>query len=122
MTWELLGYYNEHGGVVSPLEGTGITATFLFVKENEAALSGFAGCNHYVGYYRFEGNTVASSTIRGGNRVCTQPEGVMEQEAALLQVLRGIVHYEIEGNLLTLKSASGSTVARFGAGAVLEEP
>lgn len=108
--WQLTGYNNGRDAVVSVLAGTNITAMF----DDNGGLTGFAGCNNYIFNYEATEETIEISSAGISTRkFCGEPEGVMEQEAAYLQSLSMAETYQIDGNTLTLRTASGSTVATF---------
>lgn len=104
--WQVTGYNNGRGGVVSILAGTTITLTFT--TDGEAG--GLAGCNSYGGEYKLDGNNLAISRVFSTMKVCNEPEGVMDQEAAYLAALNAVATYSISGDTLTLSTADGATV------------
>jgi heat shock protein HslJ len=109
-SWQALSYNNGHGGVTSVIAGTTITAHF----EN-GVVSGSSGCNSYSAGYSVSGPTIAIGPAASTRMACSQPAGVMEQEAAYLAALETARVYRIEGAQLILETASGARVANFAA-------
>jgi heat shock protein HslJ len=107
--WQLIGYNNGQGGVVSLIADTRITATF----DDEGGITGFAGCNHYIAPYEMTETTIEISPAISTRKLCSEPEGVMTQEMEYLQALETAAVFTIEGNILTLRTDTGATVARF---------
>jgi heat shock protein HslJ len=48
--------------------------------------------------------------------LCSEPEGVMEQEAQYLAALATTATFQIDGNTLTLRDANGAMVANYTVG------
>ncbi|WP_416673993.1 META domain-containing protein [Egbenema bharatensis] len=107
--WQLIGYNNGQGGVVSLITDTRITATF----DDEGGITGFAGCNHYIAPYQVTETAIDISPAISTRKLCSEPEGVMAQETAYLQALETAIVFTIEGNTLTLRTDTGATAARF---------
>jgi heat shock protein HslJ len=132
-TWSAQDYNNGHGGVVSLIAGSEITARF-----EGGRVAGSAGCNAYTAPYSLDGSAIvaalANSRLRGGGeasasgsagspieigpaastrRACAQPPGVMEQEAAYLAALETARVYRVEGSRLFLETATGARVASY---------
>ena len=66
----------------------------------DGTLTGNSGCNGYSGSYTVEGNQITFSPIVSTRMACDKP--IMEQEAAIHQVLTDIASFQIEGTQLTL--------------------
>jgi len=62
------------------ITGTTITAKFT----DDSKITGSAGCNHYGGEYLLDGANLSISSLFSTLMYCTEPEGVMEQEARYL--------------------------------------
>ena len=66
----------------------------------DGTLTGNSGCNGYSGSYTVEGNQITFSPIASTRMACDK--SIMEQEAAIHQVLTGTVSFQIDGAQLTL--------------------
>jgi len=84
VTWGLLTYNNGKGGLVSVLSGTEITAVF----GEDGNLAGSAGCNDYAATYSTDGDSISIGPAATTRKMCTDPEGIMEQEAGYLAAFR----------------------------------
>ncbi|HEX2514394.1 MAG TPA: META domain-containing protein [Chloroflexota bacterium] len=106
--WRLARYAGLDGAVRTVLAGTEITATF-----RAGRLRGSSGCNAYTGAYQLSGQSLTLGPVAGTRRLCAEPPGVMEQEAAYLAALPTARTYRVEGDRLLLETASGARVASF---------
>jgi heat shock protein HslJ len=109
--WRLVSYVDPEGRPYPVLPGTEVTATF-----QGGRVSGSAGCNQYTAGYQLAQDTAgvirltqAASTMR----FCTEPPGVMEQEAAYLAALERVGRYTLAGEELTLREAGGGALLVF---------
>jgi heat shock protein HslJ len=82
------------------VQDSNITLNF----ENGRA-GGYAGCNWYGWDYRQGGPTPEEPKITLTLRLCTEPAGVMEQEAAYVEALRETKAFEVKGDRLEVKDA-----------------
>jgi heat shock protein HslJ len=89
------------------LPDTEITIVF----GDDGSLVGSGGCNVYRTGYTAEGGTIEITRPFSTRKACLQPEGVMEQEAAYLEVLPRARRYRLDGRTLHLLSAEGAIVA-----------
>jgi heat shock protein HslJ len=106
--WNVTGYNNGKEAVVSPIQGTELTATFTGDQ-----VSGSAGCNQYNGSYTLDGDTVTIGPLATTRMAC-EPD-VMDQETAFLTALQTPdLGVEVNGANVTLRDASGATQAVFG--------
>ena len=108
-TWRLNGYNDGKGGFVSALSGTEITAVF----GDDGKVTGSAGCNDYTASYAVEDNAITFGPAATTRKMCSEPEGIMEQESAYLAALESATAFQIEGDELTLSNADGIRVATF---------
>ena len=106
--WTLVAYHNGRG-LVTPLADTQITATF----NAETGLTGSAGCNTYQAAYEQTDNALTIGMAASTRRLCGQPDGVMQQEAAFLAMLPEAGTYALSPDQLDLKNAEGVTIAQF---------
>jgi hypothetical protein len=95
--------------MVSSQAGTEITALF----GNDATLSGSAGCNNYNAPYEVNDNKITIGPAATTRKMCAEPEGTMEQEAAYLAALGSAATYEVVGDRLELSDSAGSRVATY---------
>ena len=113
--WKVTGYNNGRQAVVSLLDGSTLTMAFA----TDGNVSGSAGCNTYRAAYSASGDSISIGNVASTRKMCTEPQDVMEQEAAFLKALADASVFRIDGNRLELRSASGSlmvTAARAPAG------
>lgn len=107
--WFLSQYYVGGDAVTTPLAGSVITATFA----PDGRLNGSAGCNTYSASYEMDGSSLKIGPVMTTKKACAEPQGVMEQEAAFLVILEQTDSYEIKGDRLILRDASGAELAEF---------
>lgn len=96
-SWHLFAYRKT-----KPLEGTQITASF-----ESGLVRGSAGCNSYGAPYQLDGNRISLGEIELTAMACLEPEGVMEQEAYLMDFLANVQTYRLEGEQLQLYRPDG---------------
>jgi heat shock protein HslJ len=109
-SWDVIGYNNGRGGVVSVIIGTEITAIF----GEDGNLAGNAGCNDYSAPYEAddEGNIFIGPAVTTF-RECTEPEGIMQQEQEYLAALETAATYRVEGDTMEMRTAEGAQVGSF---------
>lgn len=103
-SWQVIAYNNGREAVVSVLEGVEINAVF----DDDNRVSGNAGCNDYFATYLTSDGSILISSIGSTMRFCSNPDGVMDQEAEYLAALQSAATYAIEGNNLEMRTASGA--------------
>jgi heat shock protein HslJ len=109
-SWVVVGHNNGRGGVVSSIIGTEMTAVF----GADGTLTGSAGCNTYqTGYEVGDDNTITIGPAISTMMACGEPEGIMEQEQEYLTALGTAATYQINGDILNLRTAEGSTAVNF---------
>jgi heat shock protein HslJ len=99
--WNVTGFNNGQEAVVSPAQGTELTATFT-----ADAVSGSSGCNTYNGGYTLEGSAVTIGPLASTMMACDQP--IMDQEAQFQAALQAATTVESSGGTVTLRDASGA--------------
>jgi heat shock protein HslJ len=106
--WQLTGYNNGVGGVVSVAAGVETTAVF----NEDGSLNGNGGCNNYFTSYTVDGQNL---TITGpiGSTMMACDEAAMAQEAAFLAALPNAATFEIRGVSLEIRDADGALLASF---------
>lgn len=107
-SWEVIGYNNDQSAVVSVVEGT--DPVFEFTDDQ---VSGTAGCNQLSGTYSVDGATVEIGPLIGTKMACLEPDGVMEQEAALSAALEAAATFSIEGDTLEMRRADDQIAVQF---------
>lgn len=108
-SWSLQSY-DEGGGAVALLPGTSITALF----GEDGQLSGSSGCNSYSANYSADASTISIILLpEDGLSPCSEPGGVMEQEAAYLSLLPMAATYEILGPSLVIWDGNGRELFRY---------
>ena len=99
-SWEVIGYNNGKGGVVSVIIDTQITANF----GEDGELSGSAGCNEYFGPYETDGEKISMGPFGTGRMACQGPEGIMDQENQYLAALETADTYKIDGMRMNMRT------------------
>jgi heat shock protein HslJ len=108
-SWQVIGYNNGKGAVVSVMAGTTLTAEF----GADGNLSGNSGCNTYNGPFTVTPDQIKIGPLATTRMACAEPAGVMEQEALYLAALETAATYKIEGMRLQLRTADGALAADF---------
>jgi len=97
------------------IAGTSITLSFT-----EEYLGGYMGCNGYggtpdTGKYQIksDGTFTLGSPFAVTVQLCTEPEGIMEQEMAYIEALRSATHFQVLDDHLELKNEGGETILAF---------
>jgi heat shock protein HslJ len=103
-SWTVTGYNNGKQAVTSVLAGTTITADF----GKDGVLSGNSGCNDYNGPYKVNGNQIKIGPLASTKKACSDPAGVMDQESQYLAALETAATYQLEGNVLELRTKDGA--------------
>jgi len=108
-SWEATNYNNGKQAVVGVLEGATLTASF----GKDGTLSGNSGCNQFNGPYKVDGDQITIGPLASTMMMCSDPEGVMDQEAQFLAALQSAASYQIEGNVLELRTKDDALAAMF---------
>ncbi|WP_292729529.1 META domain-containing protein [Methanoculleus sp.] len=108
-SWTLDSYLAGNGTLVPVLPGTEISARF----DDDGKVTGSAGCNGYGGDYNLDGTTLSISSLAQTQKLCTEPEGIMEQEAAFMDLLGSAAECRIEDDRLEIIDAAGTTTLVF---------
>lgn len=95
-----LEYYNKN----APLEGNIPTISF----EN-GEVSGNASCNHFGGSYEVSGDEISFGAMFMTEMWC-EPEAVMDQEAAYLDLLATAERFEIADGMLIIYAGPQRTL------------
>jgi heat shock protein HslJ len=94
----LVSYLNDQGQQSSVLPGTKITA----VLGSGNSLTGSAGCNTYSTNYQVNGSQLTIAPPSAGKKVCSDPQGIMEQENAYLAALTKVNSFDVAGDTVKL--------------------
>ena len=106
--WEATSF-RQRDAVASLLPDTEITAKF----GSDGTLAGSAGCNRYSAGFTTNGSSIKIGPAALTRKACASPEGVMEQENDYVAALTQATSYTVEGRMLTLLAAEGTTVATY---------
>jgi len=87
------------------IEGTSFTLIF-----DSGQVQGNAGCNSFFGSYTEDKNRIAFSDLGMTEMACMAPEGLMDQEQALLALLGNAETFELSDGRLILSIANGETL------------
>jgi heat shock protein HslJ len=88
---------------------TNITLTF-----EEERLGGFAGCNHYGALYTTDKKgTLEIPAVESTQQGCLEPEGVLEQESAYINILMTADALRVVEDQLELLDESGEVVLAY---------
>jgi heat shock protein HslJ len=96
--WKVQNYSNGKLGMDSVLSGTELKVIF----GADGQISGSAGCNTYRAGYSVAGQRIKIDPPAATRKMCTAPEGVMEQEQMFLAALARSQSYGISGNRMVL--------------------
>jgi heat shock protein HslJ len=107
--WEATNFNNGQQAVVGVLEGTTLTASF----GKDGRLTGNAGCNNYNGPYKVNGTQIAIGPLASTMKACSDPAGIMDQETQFTAALQSAATYQIEGNVLELRTKDDALAALF---------
>ena len=107
--WVAIGINNGRGGVASVLEGVVVTATF----GADRRVTGSGGCNRFFGPYTLDGSALTIGPLASTRRLCPEPAGVGEQEAAFLVALERSATWSIREDRLQLRAADGALQVDF---------
>jgi len=109
VTWSLDSYLDENDTLIPVLSGTEVSARF----DDDGKVGGSAGCNYYGGNYSLDGTDLSVSSLVQTLKLCTEPEGIMDQEARFMELLGSAAGCRIEDERLILTDADGTDVLVF---------
>ena len=107
--WSMLNYNNGREAVVGSLTGTEVTANF----GADGNLTGTAGCNQYRTGFKVDGNNITIEPAATTRMLCSEPEGIMDQEAEFLRAIENAATYKIDRQQLWLRYENESIAAIF---------
>jgi copper homeostasis protein (lipoprotein) len=100
---------------VTHLEGKPVTSAEgrrnldLLFTSDQNRVSGFSGCNNFIGGYEVKGNQITLSRLAGTRKAC--PEG-MDTETQFLNALEKTRRWKISGQELHLLDDQGESLAQ----------
>jgi heat shock protein HslJ len=107
--WTATAVNNNRQAVSSLIADTAITATFT----EDGKMNGSAGCNNYMTSYTLDGANITIQPPATTRKLCPEPAGVMEQEAAFVTMLPQAATYTVSGDTLELRTADGALIVSF---------
>jgi len=102
--WIVIALSNGNDAVETILTGTEISLAF----GADGKVSGSAGCNNYSAKYEMSGLSLEIGQVTSSKTMCTQPDGLMRQEAAFLNALGKIASFRLDGEKLNLLDQNGA--------------
>lgn len=92
-----------------PISGTRVTLGFT-----AGTLEGFAGCNRYAASYTLKSGKFNIPEISSTAEGCLTPQGVLDQEAAYLNILSGVDQIKLaDRNTLEMRNTARDAVLVF---------
>ena len=111
LVWQAFGYrdgpVDEKQAVVSPLDGSTISAEF----GADGTMSGSSGCNTYTADYEVSGNAFGITALVSTERACEPP--LMRQERAYLDALGSVERWKFSGPAFQLLNETGTVEATY---------
>ena len=102
-SWEVAGFDDGSGAVVSPVSGSTLTAVFHL----DGTIEGNAGCNAFSGPYTAVGTSMTIGPLATTRMACSSP-ALDTQEQQFLSALQGVATWEADDGI-TLRDWGGST-------------
>lgn len=99
-SWKLISY-----GRKLPIEGKSMTANFDGIE-----ISGSASCNHYFGAYKIKGDQIRIEELGWTEMACMDPEGIMNQEQVIMNMLSNSDTFTLQGDRLEIKPTTGESL------------
>ena len=84
--------FNNGSGISTLIDGSRINVEF----GGNGQVSGNSGCNTFNGSYQVNGNSLSVGSLAGGMMACSDPEGVMQQEAEFQTALQSAATFRID--------------------------
>ncbi len=85
----------------------------MITFQEDDKLSGLDGCNIYSGDYVLDDSNISIANVLSTRLQCDDPEGIMEQEARYLELLKLAKVYQLNDFRLELLSAEGQVLIAF---------
>jgi len=106
--WQATGINNGKGGVVSTATTSFSTAVFT-----EGQLSGTGGCNRFTATYEIEGDQITIGPAGATEKLCIEPEGLMDQEQQYFEALGRARTFSLTPEKLELRDGGGALQVSF---------
>ena len=103
--WKLISY----GSIPNQTPAVADVDTMIEF-DSEGRMSGNVGCNGFGGNYTVKDDTITFGPVMSTMMFC---DAVAEQESGTLAVLQEVTSFELDGNMLTITSADGSSSVVF---------
>ena len=91
-----------------PLAGTTPSAEF-----DGDQIAGSTGCNSFFGAYEVDGSDIIFGPLGMTEMYCMEPEGIMDQEQAVLEALASVSSYQFSGTQLEMLDGAGNVILAF---------
>jgi len=104
-SWIVDRLQGADGSLESPVADTVLSAEF-----STDVVSGFSGCNSYMGSFATDGNSFSAGPIAGTLRLC-DPPAVSQQESRFLMLLESADRWRRDRDQLELRSGSDVLIA-----------
>jgi heat shock protein HslJ len=105
-SWKLVSY-GPPASATPAAPSADPTLTF----DKDGTVSGNAGCNTFSGKYTISGSQVSFGPMAATLMACS--DALMQQEAAVFNVLTGSRKYKLDAGVLTILSESGDSAITF---------
>lgn len=105
LTWNLVGLPGHDSSVLGGAKRP------VTVRFEAGRISGFSGCNRFMGGYTVDRDKLVIGTLAGTMMAC--PEPAMAVEKAFLSALSGTLAAELTGNQLSLTPVAGGAPLQF---------
>jgi heat shock protein HslJ len=99
-SWRLTSYDGKQ-----PIPGRNVTVTF-----SNGSMRGSAGCNSFQGKYQVQGRALTFNELAATEMACLEPDGIMQQEQAVLGFLREADAFERQGKQLHILRADDAVL------------
>ncbi|MBE9474082.1 MAG: YbaY family lipoprotein [Chloroflexi bacterium] len=106
----------DHHWLLETLGEAEVMEDVFITAEFDLQMEGFAGCNLYSAYYEQAYGTFVVRGIAPSNFECSEPEGLMQQEARYFQLLDDSGSFAIEDGRLKVFDKSGQLALVYHAG------
>jgi heat shock protein HslJ len=104
-TWDIVAFV-DGDSIVSPLVGSDPTITF----EEDGDLRVGTGCNDATSSWTLNGDALEIDPLRLTRRACAEPQGVMDQEAALTSAVEAASRVAVVPGRLTMLDRDDAVV------------
>lgn len=106
-SWTLVSYLSS-GQQTELLEGTTVTASFT-----SGQVAGTSGCNTYGAAYTVDENNITIEPPLGTNLFCSEPAGIMQQEAVYQALLPTSATYQVRNETFIISDVNGQAILTF---------